>query len=90
MSQTVETDSLCDTYLSCLLFVFHEMTKLPSVNFGAEVVESAVGTHAARAGTAARARRSGSFMGFPVVVGLKVDRENKGGVKRPNGERPVA
>ena len=58
---------MCDTYLSCLLFVFHEMTKLPSVNYGADVVEFAVGTHAAAAGATMRAseaavRRGLAFM----------------------------
>ena len=72
MSQTVETDASCDSYLSCLLLVFHEMTKLPSVNFGADVVESAVGTHAALAGAAARAsegERGGGEEGFGVHDG---------------------
>ena len=64
MSQTEETDASCDSYLSCLLFVFHEITKLPSVNFGADVVESAVGTHVAVAGAAARASEAAARRGL--------------------------
>lgn len=84
MSQTVETDASCDSYLSCLLLVFHEMTKLPSVNFGADVVESAVGTHAALAGAAARASEATARRGLAFMA------EDSGGerVGKNEGSKP--
>ena len=70
MSQTVETDASCDTYLSCLLLVFHEITKLSSVNLGADVVESAVGTHAATpmTGITTAASEANAYLCFVMFI----------------------